>query len=281
MNEREKAINALINNARDVSENRKKEVLKWPNIVKAVGNGGGYIPGYIPYIGKDYFSQKLEGARILIYALSQNLKSDMGIAKDWATSWHEQDKDNKALNRQNYSYVKEGRIMMYPFDTGHLPVVAAMLLDQLGKKPSSLGSIYDVVAATNLSKYSFRNASGRTMDNNEALNKCLGWFTRKELDELKPNYIICAGNRVFNQFNNCDWIDSDIKIIKVAFPSLLVINRRRKKDDACRKHKPDNILSMLPKNDHKKLVAYNGKNLRYVIERDTGYFSNMYLEIGK
>ena len=279
MNEREKAINALIKNARCVSKHKKSEVLSWPNIVKASGDGvgNGYIPGYIPYIGKDFFSQKLKGTRILIYALSQNLKSDMGIAKDWATSWHEQDKDDKALNRQNCSYAKEGKsIMMHPFDTGHLPVVAAMLLDQLGKKPSSLGSIYDVVAATNLSKYSFRNASVTT-DRNEALNKCLEWFTRYEIEILKPDYIICAGDIVYNVLRELN----GAKTVKIAFPSLRVINRWHKKYKACKKYKPDEILSMLPKNDHEKDVDYKGKNSRYIIERDFVYFSNMYSEIDR
>ncbi len=280
MNERERAINALIKKACDVSKSRKNEVLRWPNIVTAVGEGvgDGYIPGYIPYIGKDFFSQKPEGARVLIYALSQNLKSDMCIAKDWATSWHEQDKDDKALNRQNCSYAKEEKsIMMHPFDTGHLPVVAAMLLDQLGKKPSSLGSIYDVVAATNLSKYSFRNTSGGTMDSNEALDKCLEWFTKYEIEILKPDYIICAGNAVKRTLDKL----KGVKIVKVAFPSLQVINRRRKKDNACREHESDDILSMLPKNDHKKEVDYEKQNLKDVIVRDTGYFSNMYSEIDR
>ena len=280
MNEREKAIKKLIKNARHVSTTKKSKVSKCCHIVKASGDGvgNGYIPGYIPYIGKDFFSQKLEGARILIYALSQNLKSDMSIAKDWATSWHEQDKDNKALNRQNCSYAKEGQsIMMHPFDTGHLPIVAAMLLDQLGKKPSSLGSIYDVVTATNLSKYSFRSTSGRTTDSNEALNKCLEWFTKYEIEILKPDYIICAGNAVKRTLDKLE----GVKIVKVAFPSLQVINRRRKKDNACREHESDDILSMLPKSDHKTDVDYEGKNLRYIIGRDTGYFSNMYSEIDK
>jgi len=277
MNEREKAINALIKNARDVSASRKNEVLDWPNIVTADGKGDGYIPGYIPYIGKDYFSQKLEGARILIYALSQNLKSDMDLAKDWATSWQEPDENEKALNRQNCSYAKEGKsIMMHPFDTGHLHVVAAMLLDQLGKKPSSWGSIYDVVAATNLSKYSFRN-SGSTTDSNKALNKCFEWFTRYEIEILKPDYIICAGDTVYNALSKLN----GAKTVKIAFPSLRVINRRHKKYKARIKYKSDEILSMLPKNDHEMDVDYKGKNLRYIIERDFVYFSNMYSEINR
>lgn len=278
MNEREKAINALIKNARDMSTSRKSEVLGWPNIVTAVGKGDGYIPGYIPYIGKDFFSKKLEGARIIIYALSQNLKSDMDLAKDWATSWHEPDKDEKALNRQNCSYEKEGKgIMMHPFDTGHLPVIAAMLLEQLGKNPNSLASIYDVVAATNLSKYSFRNASGRTTDCNESLNKCLEWFTQYEIEILKPDYIICAGNAIWGMLNKLE----GVKIVKVAFPSLQVINSGHRKYKGCKEYESDEILSMVPKNDLEKDVDYKGKNLRDVIKRDPEYFSNMYSEIDK
>lgn len=277
MNEREKAINALIKNVRYVSTSKKGEVLSWLNIVTAVGKGvgDGYIPSYIPYIGKDFFSQKLEGTRILIYALSQNLKSTGLAEKKWAESWYKGDKE--ALDRQNCSYAKKGKsIMMHPFDTGHLPVVSAMLLEQLGRKPSSLGSIYDVVAATNLSKYSFRNAS-RTTDSNESLSKCLEWFTKYEIEILKPDYIVCAGNAVRRTLNKLE----GVKIVKVAFPSLQVINRWHKKYKACKKYKPDEILSMLPKNDHEKDVDYKGKNLRYIIERDFVYFSNMYSEIDR
>jgi hypothetical protein len=280
VNEREEAINALIKNARHVSTSKKSEVLSWQNIVTSDdGEGDGYIPGYIPYIGKNFFSKKLEGTRIIIYALSQNLKGTGTAEKEWAKSWNRPDKDDKvALDRQNYSYEKKGKsIMMHPFDTGHLPVVSAILLKQLGKDPRSLGSIYDVVAATNLSKYSFRNASGRTMDSNESLNKCLDWFSKYEIEILKPNYIICAGNvvwRILNKFEG-------VKIVKVAFPSLQVINRWHKEYGGYKKYKHDTFLSMISENDLKKDVFYTGKVLRDVIKRDVVYFSNMYSEIGK
>ncbi len=140
-----------------------------------------------------------------------------------------------------------------------------------------MGSIYDVVAATNLSKYSFRSASERTMDSNKSLSKCLEWFTEYEIEILKPDYIVCAGNAVRGTLNKLE----GVKIVKVAFPSLLVINRWHKKYKACKKYKSDEILSMLPKNDLEKGVAYNKRNLEYVIKRDSVYFSNMYSEINR
>jgi hypothetical protein len=274
MNKREKAIETLIENARAMSNEHKNEVLNWKP-VKIQTAGDGYLPGYIPYIGKNYFSAE---PRILFYALSQNIKSSDSFAKNWA----EPANIEWALDRQNISFEKKGIIEMYPFDTGHLPVIAAMLLCQVGIQTNKLDSIYDLVSATNLSKFSFRkNQNRNTTDSKESLDKCFDWFSIREIEVLKPDYIICAGNWVYNTITkNIKRISFDDRnIIKVAFPSLQVINRSHKKLRNSNQKNKNAILDMIPAADHYKVVAYQGKKLKDVIERDYIYFSNMYLEI--
>lgn len=273
MNKRE-AIETLKENARCVSTKYKKDVLSWPYIVRADSGGEGYIPGYIPYIGEEYFSAK---PRILIYALSQNIKSSDSFAKDWA----EPTNIEQALDRQNISFEKKGIIEMYPFDTGHLPVIAAMLLEQVGIRANKLSGICNLVSATNLSKFSFRKNRGRnTADNKESLEKCFDRFSKLEIEVLQPNYIICSGDLVFDVIEHNVIPSNDTKITKVAFPSLQVINRWHKEYQDFTVHKTKyDILNMLPNNELKRNVAYKNKTLTDVIERDFIYFSNMYSEI--
>lgn len=275
MNERDKAINDLINNARKASEEHEKDI----SDLKPVNKN---LPGYIPYIGKEYFSDKIQGKRILIYALSQNIKPNSDFAKPWE-NW------DVGLNRQNLAYYgkyeKEGKIgiEMHPFDTGHLPVIAAMLLDLLGIQTNKLGGICDFVSATNLSKFSFRKNQNRdTTDKKESLEKCFDWFSNCEIKVLEPDYIMCAGKSVYNTLKEKYFlINQNIKIIKIIFPRLpQVVTKKLKNQDRINTKE---LLNLFSQNDRDKKVDYKkyNRNLEYVIERDRIYFSNMYSEIEK
>lgn len=279
--DRKKVINSLLQNAEGASRDNEPEILKWSGIVTASIDGKElYIPGYIPYIGEKYFSNQTEGCRILIYALNQNLLSKNQTAINWAKSWVNSDKTN-ALDRQNVNYRKDRFIMMGPFDTGHLPVLAAILCSILGKRAAEIDTIFDVIAATNLSKYSFRTSKGNTTDYVESLEKCFEWYSYKELSELTPDYIICAGDKVYNivrkKIRN---IIEGCIVIKVAFPSLQVINRHYRKKLGLRHKSANQILLTFPNEDHKKPSSYTNKMpLEDIVKRDEYYFSSMHESI--
>lgn len=277
---RNNVIQTLIENARQVSIKYQSIVERWNGLVNAkVNNKEVCLPGYVPYIGEKYFEVS---TKILIYALSQNLSPTDGISINWAKNWQEGDKDNNAINRQNINFKKHGKVMMHPFDTGHLPVTAAILRSIKPKGKNFISrSIYDDVAATNLSKYSFRTKTGTTTDNKKSLNKCFQWFSICEINQLNPDYVICAGNVAYKVLKTGlekipTWKG---KIVKVSFPSMQVINRHFRKK-LTNKHKSAiDILSIIPTTDHSKKADYQDKTLRDIIFRDEYYFAEMYNRI--
>jgi hypothetical protein len=273
MNERDKVINTLMQKAHNVPKEHEKEI----SDLKPVKIQNRNLPGYIPYIGKNYFSAE---RRILIYALSQNIKSFNGLPntpfEKKCLEWSLPANIKSALNRQNISFKEEGIIEMYPFDTGHLPVIAAMLLYRLGIK-NELSSIYNLVSATNLSKFSFMTNDKKTTDNKKSLENCFEWFSRCEIGVLKPDYIICAGNWVYNAIKkNIKKISfNDRNVLKVAFPSLQVINRWYRIENPDPKNEKD-ILKKVPEIDHNREVCYQTPTtLKDVIKRDSNYFFKM------
>ena len=58
---------ALLKNAEIISEENEQEIKQWQGLVSS--KDGLFVPGYIPYIGKEYLSSK---PKIINYALSQN-----------------------------------------------------------------------------------------------------------------------------------------------------------------------------------------------------------------
>jgi len=279
--QRQKAIKDLIENAQAVSDDQGKmsTIQKLPGIVTTKVDGQTVLlPGYIPFIGKKYFHPHTKGRRILAYALSQNLRPNAEHTLKWAENWVKSD-GLIALNRQNVSFESSGRsplAMMHPFDTGHIPILCGLLRHLLklgGRGSQSFFSIYDEIAATNLSKFSFRTASGRrTTDRLDSLRYCWEWFSLSELSILKPDYILCAGEAVYKVVREGLPTKSNIFPIKVAFPSLQVINRWYRKPG-----KPDTsyLLSEFSEEDLNRRVKQR-KALREVIERDWYYFEQMY-----
>ncbi len=280
--DRTQAIQILIENARFVSTTYRTTAETWDGLVSPIVNNKKlFIPGYIPYIGKKYINAK---PKILIYALSQNLSKNDSISIDWAQNWASKDdiEINNALDRQNIYYDKSGNIMMAPFDTGHLPVVAGILYYLLNSVKNKI-NIFKLIAATNLSKFSFRDGN-KTTDNRNSLLKCFEWFTIKELEVLNPDHIICVGDDVFNVINNgINKQKININLIKISFPSSQVINSKFKDNKSNLTLKTLNIIkSMFTDSVLNKQSSYkNKKTIENIIDRDKYYFMAMFDSIKK
>ena len=277
---RKAALDALIIHARRVSQEREQEVLGWKNLVTLELNGKrGTLPGYVPYVGESYFSESSQGPRILILALSQNIRPDEPWVKAWYKNWVEGD-GLLALDRQNREFAQSGQIAIWPFDTGHLPVVAAMIRAlKSGQANGWTESIYPSLAATNLSKWSFRSDDGaRTQDSPQSLASCWDWFTEMELDTLQPDFILCAGNGV------SDTVSAGLakrrraaapRALKVAFPNATVINTRHGGELTGDQVTADQILAVLCPEDRSHQL-YGGQTLADRIRRHVKYFADMY-----
>ncbi len=265
--QREGVCQALLDNARAMSAEHQAEIEAW-NPVKAGGRE--FIPGYIPYIGCDYFRLPSGGPRILAYALSQNVRETDDFARQWAHDW------DKGLDRQNQ---ERNWAAMHPFDTGHIPILASLLRSQvLGRKPKGEESIYREIAATNLSKFSFRSSDGkRTTDNETSLRRCWEWFSRLEVEKLDPDFILCCGERVYaivrEELLN---VSQRPTVIRVAFPSLLVINRHyhRSKPFRAEHLRAEDLLELVSAADGDRPVDH-GQTIAQIIERDAYYFAEM------
>ncbi|MCJ7544227.1 MAG: hypothetical protein MUP47_06630 [Phycisphaerae bacterium] len=271
---RQTVCQELRENARKASVDHEKEVETWTGLVRT--DEGDFIPGYIPYIGSNYFGPETEGRRILAYALSQNLNGTEDYAKAWA-----RDRE-KGLDRQNIQPC--GRAAMHPFDTGHIPILASLLRSLVcGTAPHGDQSIYREIAATNLSKFSFRNQDWRrTEDRESSLRCCWEWFSRREVELLHPNYIICCDQRVFRIVQ--DGLAGlrlpptiAPRVLKVAFPSLQVINshyhRKRMSEEEAKTHEAD-VKSRVAPCDLAMQVQHN-LTIGDVIARDVCYFAKM------
>lgn len=277
---------ALLDNARRVSIERRNEIERW---VPVKADDTEFIPGYIPYIGCDYFSPRTQGHRILAYALSQNFHKDATAAREWARDWQQGD-GQLALDRQNMAFRASGIAEMHPFDTGHIPVLASLLRSVVsGCCPGSGDSVYPEMVATNLSKFSFRSADKRqTRDKRESLQGCWEWFSCLEVRLLEPDYIICCGNEVFRAVRkglSTHWCSRAKRpaVIKVAFPALRVINRHYHRNRVSESDWPalqHEIERRLSSEDLGRQVSYKGqvqedKTVRDIVARDVNYFHQM------
>jgi hypothetical protein len=283
--EREHARKQLLDNARSVSQRWEQEgaQLGKEPLTPVRANDTDFVPAYIPYIGDEYFGQKTQGCRILVYAMSQNMKKDDGFVKKWADDWSKG--GTRALDRQNAAYVgsiqkgKPRSVAMEPFDTGHIPALAGILRCQHGSHATT-SSIYPQIAVTNLSKMSFRTASGHTTDKADAMKLCWDELSVLEVKMLKPDFIICCGGMVSGVIKRgiADLADlpSPPKVIQVAFPSLRVINRYYRKDiPPLEERDPLKKLKECFNNADLSTPVKKGKTLGAILERDVSYFWRM------
>lgn len=266
----------LIKNAESISIEKEQIIKQWKGLV--LSKDKLLIPGYIPYIGTDYLESQL---KIMNYALSQNLNPDCCFVTEYANNWKNRDNIEDALNRQNKSFDKSGKVQMHPFDTGHLPILSGLLIFLITKK-TDIAPI-NLISATNLSKFSFRNENNATSDNEISLNSCYDWFAKKELDILSPDYVICAGDRVFNIITkNIISQGMSSKPILVKFPSLQVINGLKKSLTIECKEQIDFIISIFSADFLNRKSSYkNNKKIIDIIKRDSYYFVKMFESIEK
>ncbi|NOZ47166.1 MAG: hypothetical protein GXO79_10350 [Chlorobi bacterium] len=260
---------ALLKNAEFISKENEQEIKLWNGLV--LSKDKLFIPGYIPYIGSEYLGSR---PKIINYALSQNLHPDYNFVIRYANNWKTKNNIEEALNRQNTSFKNSGMVQMHPFDTGHLPILSGILI-YLTTKEINIDPL-SKISATNLSKFSFRDGNNYTTDDEISLNKCYDWFTKKELETLNPDYIICAGDRVFNiikQGNNSN-------PILVKFPSLQVINGLKKPLTSNDEKKLKLIISIFSSEFLNRKSSYkNKKKLIDIIKRDGYYFVKMFESI--
>ena len=273
----------LLNNARRVSVEGANEIEQWAP-VKA--HGTEFLPAYIPYIGSDYFSCRTHGQRILAYALSQNLRETDPSAHEWAQDWRQGD-GQWALDRQNIAFQTCGTARMHPFDTGHIPILASLLRSAAsGRCPDRDESIYPEIAATNLSKFSFRTEDGRrATDKLDALRRCWEWFSELEVKLLRPGYILCCGRRVHDIVSAGVaevWPDGGCRplVLYVPFPGLLVINSRYRKELGPEHLSFEEMALRIAGTDLDHSVDRD-LTLREVLQRDQYYFTEMHRTMDK
>jgi len=182
-----------------------------------------YLGPYVPYIGKSYFASK---PRVLIYAMAQNLARAPGLVKAWL------EKPDKGLLRQYYDHVTPS-VHVNPYDGGHLKVLAALTL-ALSPEGSftPTDSIDDLVAVTNLVKFSFYRESGdgSWLDVNpppDIYDVMWACYSKYETELLQPDIIIGVGNDVTAALRRGLRQDGkDNLLIKVPFPGRLNLNAR-------------------------------------------------------
>lgn len=191
------------------------------NVVNADGK---YLGPYIPYIGKSYFKTK---PRLLIYAMAQNLSHAEWLIRSWLNS------PDKGMLRQYHS-ADTPHVHVYPYDNGHLKVIAAIVLNSYPDtcyKPTD--NIDDLVVITNFVKFSFyrEDKRGNRLDSNPPLGIYdVMWerYCKYEVSVLQPNVIIGVGNEVANALKRNLETEQELKFVtlKIPFPGRLNLNSR-------------------------------------------------------
>ncbi len=194
---------------------------RYSNVVNADGQ---YLGPYIPYIGKSYFKTK---PRLLIYAMAQNLNRARGLIRSWLN------KPDKGMLRQYYD-ADTLRVHVYPYDNGHLKVIATLVLNSYRNtdfKPTD--NINELVVITNFVKFSFyqEDKKGNRLDANPPLDiydAMWEFYCKYEISILQPDIIIGVGNTVANALERYLATEqkSKLVILKVPFPGRLNLNSR-------------------------------------------------------
>ena len=193
---------------------------QYPNVVNINSQ---YLGPYVPYVGKSYFESK---PRVLIYAMAQNLARAPGLIKAYLA------KPDKGLLRQYYNQVTPN-VHITPYDDGHLKVIAALVLSSYQRTSfEPTGNVDDLVAVTNLVKFSFyrKGKDGSQLDANppqdiyDIMWKC---YSKYEVELLQPDVIIGVGNDVTATLKRA--LEQDGKhniLVKIPFPGRLNLNSR-------------------------------------------------------
>ena len=158
--------------------------------------------------------------------MAQNLARAPGLVRAWL------EKPDKGLLRQYYDQATP-HVHVNPYDDGHLKVIAALTLSLSPESSfTPTDSIDDVVAVTNLVKFSFYRESkdGSRLDVNppkgiyDVMWTC---YSKYETEFLQPDIIIGVGNDVTAALRRGLRQDGkDDILIKVPFPGRLNLNSR-------------------------------------------------------
>jgi len=216
--DRESAIDALVNH--HLSQRYHPEH-HYQNVVNADGE---YLGAYVPYIGKSYFDIK---PRLLIYAMSQNLGRARRLISTWLNS------SDKGLLRQ-YHDPDTPHVHVYPYDNGHLKVIAALTLNSYPETRFGADqNIDDLVVVTNFVKFSFyrEDKNGKRLDANPPFaiyDDMWEYYCKYEVGILRPDIIIGVGNEVTNAIagNLQREHVHNIILCRVPFPGRLNLNSR-------------------------------------------------------
>lgn len=184
---------------------------------------GSYLGPYIPYVGSTYCEAK---PRILIYAMAQNLARAEGLIRKFLRS-----PDKGMLRQQSNS--NPPYIHLHPYDDGHLPILAALVLNAYPNtifKPTS--NIHSLVCATNFVKFSFwcegQNGTRRDVNPPRDIYKAMwDYFCSYEIEILRPEVIITVSQDVSNALKkHYSHANSNTLVINLSFPGRLNLNRR-------------------------------------------------------
>ncbi len=216
--DRESAIDALVNH--HLSQRYHPEH-HYQNVVNADGE---YLGAYVPYIGKSYFDIK---PRLLMYAMSQNLGRARRLISTWLNS------SDKGLLRQ-YHDPDTPHVHVYPYDNGHLKVIAALTLNSYPETRFGADqNIEDLVVVTNFVKFSFyrEDKNGKRLDANPPFaiyNDMWEYYCKYEVGILRPDIIIGVSNEVTNAIagNLQREHVHNIILCRVPFPGRLNLNSR-------------------------------------------------------
>ncbi len=189
-----------------------------------VNIGGKYLGPYVPYIGKSYIDIR---PRILIYAMSQNLARNSRLIGVWLKN------QDKGLLRQYYD-PNTPYVHVYPYDNGHLKVIAALTLYFYPETRFDTDqNVDDLVVITNFVKFSFyrEGKNGKRLDANPPLaiyDDMWDNYCRYEVSVLQPDIVIGVGNEVSNAIKRNLERDNahNIMVLKVPFPGRLNLNAR-------------------------------------------------------
>ncbi len=191
--------------------------------LNVVSVDGSYLGPYIPYVGSAYCEAK---PRILIYAMAQNLARIEGLVRKYLRS-----PDKGMLRQQSNS--NPPYIHLHPYDDGHLPILAALVLNAHPNtifKPTS--NIHSLVCATNFVKFSFwrEGRNDARLDANpphEVYKAMWDYFSSYEIEILKPDVIITVGQDVSNALKkHFHHTISEALVINLGFPGRLNLNSR-------------------------------------------------------
>lgn len=191
----------------------------YSNVVNADSQ---YLGPYIPYIGKSYFKTK---PRLFIYAMAQNLNRTEGLIRSWLN------KPDKGMLRQYYD-ADTSRVHVYPYDNGHLKVIAALVLNSYRNTDYlPTDNINDLVVITNFVKFSFyrEDNKGTHLDSNppSGIYEVM-WelYCKYEVSVLQPDVILGVGNTVANALESYLTPEqkSQLVILKVPFAGRLNLN---------------------------------------------------------